>query len=323
MSNTTEFDHEVMDDALYIPLVVLGTLSSTLSILGSASIVFMAKRDFKKQLMHRLLFCMSLADLGVSIGLLMMPFAIPSFMGLPGAVGSHASCSASGFLLVSAAKLEVCYNTALSLYYFLVVRRNWKEHDFSKHLEVAGHVLALAAVLAIDVFALATQSINPTPGFNSLCLYAAWPWACEEGGAEECERSSYQIVTTLLFVVGPYFFVLSLAGFVLTGMVWCTVRRTLHRSNRHRFEHSINTTGMDASGRTSSASNDDPTSRRLREVGLQAVLYSMAYLNTFVWPMFTMIVYGTKGTEIVQTTRLEPGFYVLQLLFWTLCPLQV
>ena len=126
---------DVLDDARYIPLLVLSAISGTLSILGSGSVIYMTSRNLSTKLMDRLVFSLSVSDMFSSISSVLMPYLIPQYIGLAGASGSHASCSAIGFIFMSFVMMGCCYNSYLSIYYLLVVRRSWKEHDFQKPLE--------------------------------------------------------------------------------------------------------------------------------------------------------------------------------------------
>ncbi|CAB9502487.1 expressed unknown protein [Seminavis robusta] len=318
----------MLEDARYIPVLLIGSLSSLLSLLGSSCIMYMAYQEARTKLMQRLLFCLSLSDWISSMSLLVMPYLIPSFLGLAGAVGSFASCAGVGFFMLVASKMGCCYNAYLSMYYYLVVVRNWREADFSRrpHLELAGHVVAVVVTLAIEVAAVATQSINPTPVINNVCIYATWPWGCIDSPEVECTRSSDSTFKLLVTVSGPIYFLFSMAGFITAALVFAKVRSTLQKSSQYRFENrtSQTTTAVRTSNGavSSTTTTSDPNNKRIQEVGMQAVLYTLAYFQSFFWPLMTVILSQTfKDSEMIHK-KLEPGFYAFTILFFVFYPIQ-
>ncbi|CAB9502485.1 unknown protein [Seminavis robusta] len=317
----------VLEDARYIPVLLIGSLSSLLSLLGSSCIMYMAYPEVRTKLMHRLLFCLSLSDWISSMSLLVMPYLIPSFLGLAGAVGSFASCAGIGFFMLVGSKMGCCYNAYLSIYYYLVVVRNWREADFARrpHLEMAGHVVAIFATLAIEVAAVATQSINPTPAINNLCIYATWPWGCIDSPEVECTRSSESTFKLLVTMSGPIYFLFSMAGFLTAALVFAKVRSTLQKSSQYRFENNNDRTSQTSTAArsiSSTTTTDDPNNKRIQEVGIQAVLYTLAYFQSFFWPLMTIIVsQAFKSSELIHK-KLEPGFYALTILFFVFFPIQ-
>ena len=296
---------EVLEDARYIPLLVVGCLSSLLSILGSSSVLYMVRRDFQTK--HRLIFGLSLADLISSTALLVMPFSVPSYLGLTAAVGTHATCTASGFFMQTNVLIGACYNCYLSFYYILVVKRNWQEGDFHKRKgwEIAGHGFAVVVPTAIGILGAATQSINSNKFANNVCLYSPAPWGCGNDSDVHCTRSSLETTRLIGALTSLFLTTYSIVGFVCTALVCCAVSDNFRRSGNYRFE------------------GDQPsaTNQRLRQVKTQAFLYSLVYLNSFIWPVLVQVMTEKAGTDIA-TKKLEPGYYILQLVLWALFPLQ-
>ncbi|CAB9496465.1 expressed unknown protein [Seminavis robusta] len=288
-----------LEDARYIPIVVLGSLSSSLSLIGSACIVYMSCHELK-HIKQRLLLSLSLADMVSSMACLLMPFAVPSFLGLPGAIGNHASCTTVGFFHLFTFKLGAFYNTYLSLYFLLLVRWNWKEHNFSKTAEAVAHIIAVAIPLSIDVAAAATQSLNPLPGLANACAYSTYPVDC--GDEQDCQRSTLQTILVLHRVAGSVVLLISILGFGATGMVWFTARKQFQTSRKYRFDRSDSSltkpaTTSSRTGNAKSSSSMDANDKYIRQVGVQAVLYSLEQLG-------------------------QRDFYGIQILFWILFPLQ-
>ncbi|CAB9499998.1 expressed unknown protein [Seminavis robusta] len=304
-ASPSSISYKILDDSVCIPLLVLGSLSASLSMIGSSCVIYMSRRQLER-CMQRLVFALSLADMVSSSTSLVMPFLIPSYIGFPGAIGTHASCAAIGFIFALGVMIGSSCNAYLSIYYFLVVRRNWKERDFTRGIEIGAYSFAIIVPLSIQIAAAATQSINPSPIINNVCVYSASPWGCNDHEEIECERSTEVIVGALGILATSFIFCFSFIGFLCTFLVWLTVRTTLKRSNRYRFE----------GGRDSAADE------RLRQVALQAVLYSLVYLNTLVWPSVGLYIGGLLGSEEIQERKVEPRSVALQYLYWILYPLQ-
>ena len=71
---------------------------------------------------------------------------------------------------------------------------------------------------------------------------------------------------------------------------------------------------------SNSATLTESASNKVDTVATQAVLYSISYLNSFIWPF---LVFGIN--EAIGDSRGregEPGLYTLQYLAWLLLPLQ-
>ena len=302
-------EFETYDNGHQIPLIVFGSISAFLSLVGSGCIVVMASRKLKKSIMDRFLFALSISDMISSTGNLLMQWLIPFSLNLAGAIGNHASCSATGFLLMTGNIAGCIFNSYLSCYFFLVVRFSFKEKDFSKAAEIMAYLFAATASLSLNIAALVTESINPSPLFNSVCTYATYPWTCNENEDLDCERSSREKVTPIVYVGGSILLIFTILGFVCTTMVAYSVRKTLKRSIAHRFE----------------GDRDEAGEERLRQVSIQAIVYSLVYLNTFFWPFVGAVLSSqyVHTAEEIQEIKMEPRYYAFQFLYWMLYPLQV
>ncbi|CAB9505511.1 expressed unknown protein [Seminavis robusta] len=290
-----------------IPLIVLGSITSTLSLLGSLGIVFIARKELAHSFMNRLLFSLSLADALASISLLLSPYMVPSYMNVPGASGNHASCTAIGFVFMTGLIATSCYNGFLGVFYYLTVVRNWRERDFTRHIEMVMHSVAVLIPISINIAAAATESINPTPFYSNICIYAPIPWGCEDNNEVECVRSSPLAAMSLIRTVIPFQGFFAILGFVCTILVWWSVRQTIRRSSSYHF------TG---------AESNDSNARRLEQVRIQATLYCLVYWNTFIWPFIGLVLASLHNTRESLAMQTQPGPYALQVLTWIFLPLQ-
>ena len=228
----------VMGNDRYIPLMLLSTMSSLLSIFGSSCIIYLSSRPVsRRKIFQRLLFSLSMADLVSSTACLMMPLAVPEYLGYFAAVGNHKTCAAAGFFMLVADKAGCCYNAYISLQFLLVVKWRYKESDFTVTQAIVGHAVALLVPTAIDIAAVATQSINPSRVYNNVCVYDVSPWGCAVDGDEDCTRSNLVAEGWFMRVTFGFYTLIAFVGFAATFMVWLTVRGTVRKSNAYRFEN--------------------------------------------------------------------------------------
>ena len=76
----------------------------------------------------------------------------PSDAGFYGSRGNETTCVIQGFM-IQLGLTSIFYNLCLSIYFYLVIRHNWKERQFQKHLRYIhivlvfiGFTLACAAI---------------------------------------------------------------------------------------------------------------------------------------------------------------------------------
>ena len=61
----------------------------------------------------------------------------------------------------------------------------------------------------------------------------------------------------------------------------------------------------------------------IRELGVQAALYEVAYLNCFLWPLILLTFFAMFPDEELVQMRYDPGIYTLNVLYVLLFPTQV
>ena len=299
---------EMMGNAQYIPVLLLGCTSSLLSIAGSSSIIFMASKTSRTRIQQRILMGLSVADLISSVGFLIMPFTAPSFLGLPGAVGNHTSCGISGFVSHFGGQAGAGYNSYLSLYYFLTVKRSWKEHHFNRWVELLAYSIAFLFPLAINAMAAADELYNPFKMNNSLCSLNAFPWYCEELEDVECLRGDDSLAEAYAQIMALWIFVFAASGLSFTGIVFCTTKKTFRRSSMYEMPGAASTTNTSLS----------------QELAIQCGLYSLVFINTIMWAGIAVAVANPDvvPAETLLAKRNQGGLYALQVLFWMFQPLQ-
>lgn len=325
------YEGDLLPPSLMIPFDVLVAISSTLSMIGSACIIFMARRELNK-IMHRLLFALSISDFMYSGASLIQPYLVPSDLNLVGASGTAATCSVVGFIWIFAWLLGCIYSSYLSLYFLATVRYNWKEEPPQKFIycsilqgwEISLHIGSLLLASVVPILAVATQLINPHDFFY-ICFIDPLPWGCEEDpGLEKvpCQRGTrlaFNVAGAILSILLAIFVSIS---FLAAFLTYCTVRTKLSKTKRFDFERGISlghTTSSNGRRRSSNFHHD----KRLQEVATQAVLYAMVYFNTWFWyGLGTALDWMYTVDQSIQGAS-APGFYTLRIMTASLAPLQV
>lgn len=191
----------------------------------------------------------------------------------------------------------------------LTVKSNWREQDFKKWMEIPAHSFAFLVPTTMNAAAAMTQSINPTVILNNICYYSIYPWFCNElDEVGECQRGDHSLVSVFAGISTLFIISFAFLGFLCTGLVYCAMRRTIKRSMTHNFE----------------GDRDLAKEEKIRRVATQAMLYSLVYLNTFLWPFLGVVLTlpFIFPYETLSEKRLETPLYMVQLVYWALYPLQ-
>jgi len=313
-----------------IVLLTFGFVSCIISIIGSACIIYMCYRDLDK-VMQRLLFLLSISDLITSLTILMMPFLLPPNVSIV-AFGSFASCSAMGFIYSAFILIGGCYNMYLSVYYLAVVRYNWKEptpqygeRAKMPRWEILVHVFTVGIPFAYSSVVASTESFSPHQ-FLPFCQIGSYPWGCvdDPNDSLECERTSYEVVVRFGAFYALYLGIVTLVGLACSGAVYFTVRNKLKVSIQKSFTSRIQKgPGSAAINMETNYDENDPFKKRIIQVRTQSILYSMSYLNTYVWGLVIGLVMVSGMTSVeIHAKKSEPGLYALQLMAFTFMPLQ-
>jgi hypothetical protein len=321
--------------AMEVVMLVFGFVSCSLSIIGSACIMYMCYRELDKA-MQRLLFLLSISDLILSLAYLMMPFLLPPDLSIV-ALGSFGSCSA--FILIGS-----CYNTYLSVYYLAVVRYNWKEPkpQYGERAKVPRwellvHAFTVGIPLVYSSVVASSDAFSPHQ-FLPVCQVGSYPWGCDDDPNDslECERASYEVAVQLGTLYALYLGIMTLVGLACSGAVYFTVRNKLKATIQQSFTSSMlrgssalqgsSTLQGPASSAINAEGNNDENDRfkkRISQVRTQSILYSMSYLNTYFWGLVVGLVMLSGMTSVeIHAKKSEPGMYALQLMAITFAPLQ-
>ena len=140
-------------------LAFMPKLTGFTSMFFSSLIVWTVLRDQRRrcQTYHRLLLGISVCDLSASFWLALSTWPIPKEENALWAVGNTTSCTVQGFF-TQAGISSSFYNASLSIYYLLVVRFNYKEHQLHR-IEYALHSVPILWALGTAVTGLVLQDV--------------------------------------------------------------------------------------------------------------------------------------------------------------------
>lgn len=143
-----------------VALALLPKITGGLSVLFSFLIALLILRDDSRRRLcyHRLLCGISVVDMSASLWMFCSTWPIPAESNVTWAAGNGVSCQFQGFFLQFGVSSPF-YNASLSIYYWLVIVRQWKEEEIRRiewllHAGPLGWAAASALTgLVLDVYA--------------------------------------------------------------------------------------------------------------------------------------------------------------------------
>jgi len=258
----------------------LARIAPTLSIIGSASIVYMILSDRQRKLQnpkHRLMLMMSSFDILSSTALFISKWA----------VGNSVSCTAQGICLWLGTAVP-SYNSSLNLYYLLTIKYSMSQPRFSTQIEPLLHVISIAVPLAAAITFAVIGDIMP----RGLLI-------CFTGST----RGSILVISGISF---HFLFCI----FSMLSICW-SVKRRASRMEIYRFRRT--TTNPPKNRRSMSTRRE-----RLEEMETvkQAILYTSAFFITYIGLLIRVIYnLGDHGYGFFYLTIFISISYPLQG-FW-------
>ena len=307
-------------NGVYLAGAIITFVTSGLSIFGSSSILYLiasrsrraAKRRKSNQQQQqvqrsssiatchdqnatvrqsaylRFVLGLSISDLLFSGAIFWQPIAMPSSTGLPLASGNVQSCETVGFLM-ALGSASFFYSSGLSVYFYLTIRNDGKDTGgILTRIEWIVLSVALVFSMSAALISLTTDNINPAPiGF---CAIAPYPFGCQ---GNDCLRGSMQTSRAILLPGVCLMFLVAAIGLVCTWLVYWKVRQKLHQTRRFTFTSEL----------------EDSHHRRIRTVAVQAIFYSLAFVNTLVGMVLIIVSFMTHALGI-------------SFVIWIILPLQ-
>ena len=286
----------------YYSIVLVTIVTSLLSVIGSTFVAVASKQASKKSIYQRLVLGLSIGDAISSFSFILHPFMLPREMrdyGLLWASGNSTTCAIIGFIFVSAPVTVSFYSMYISLYFYLKVAHNYSDTKLERSFEIPARYLAVFLPLTIAILGAASGAFAPRV-YHNVCSFGD----CEIGKVNAtCDEEKgwewWVGWSQALLVILP-----GLAALIFTVLVYCSVRSRLRAGNRFSF------------------GNHDSVQKKqhMAAVRTQAILYAMAYWNSFFW----LLMFGAVAQDDESLAEKEgsTGLFVLQIIFWIFYPLQ-
>ena len=278
------------DDQLKV-LAIVPCVSSSLSILGSSTILYIIISNRKTKLSktyHRILLCMSIMDIVQSLAHSFSTAAIPlGTEGVYGAIGNVDTCTAQGFFMTLGYAVPL-YNVALSFYYvFSVLDQRW-----THGLEKVYHVICLGVPTSLAIAGLIGKNFN---NLGTVCFFSEFPPKCSEDPNIECSRGGdskvYQYIIGIILIVALV--ILPINMFLLCLIVNRQYTKMNKKYNK-RFEIHHN----DSKHHKTSKKNNyricfffKVENTQSKQVVVQASCYVSAFLLTFLGTIIDAIIW--------------------------------
>lgn len=175
---------------------------------GRSSRRFGERKTLKNSAYYRLMLSMSTSDFIVSFAWFCTTWPIPkdeTVLDNPseavyGNIGTPQTCTAQAFF-IQLGIITPFYNAILSLYYYLTIRREWKEEEFKWRIEILGHIVAIGFGLGTSIAGLIMNIFN-----NSIvwCWINTYPSGCgSEPDQIPCVRGKHSKNLRWAFYYGP------------------------------------------------------------------------------------------------------------------------
>lgn len=302
-----------LSEAQDITLSILPCLTSMLSCLGSAQIIFMVLTARKTTPYRRILLGLSVSDFLCSLIYPWQAFLVPKATSYRiWAIGNDQTCMFLGFgqQIFFA---SILYNSMLSLYFLLTVRYGMSNPHVAQKYEVYMHLVGIGYPVLAAFIGLGVGLFHELEVGHG-CWVNDYPEGCET----VCENMSMQPCTQCTDYIFALFFgfvpsILAFAMIVTNNtLVYLHVRNTIQKSRR-RFKAAtsaaqqtcssatginsslISNTNSKTKSRRSSITASikrkvtrqrrrapDPQLKRIRAVAVQACWYVAAFMMTYM-----------------------------------------
>ena len=308
-------DHTLTDSA--------GSLGSLSRSRGRSSRRFGQRKTLKTSAYYRLMLAMSTSDFMVSIAWFCTTWPIPkdeNSLDNPsdivyGNIGTMQTCTAQGFF-IQLGIITPFYNALLAFYYYLTIRREWKEEEFKRKVEYIGHFLTISFGFGTAIAGLVMHLFNNSKVW---CWIAPYPLACGDGPDQvSCERGKNSKVLRWVFYYGPLWFCIFLVIFFMT-LVYVYVRSLDKRMDKYTRSYRIN--ARDASTNSLPGDSERPNdSERSQRPGNRRSLMSRTFstVNSEVFNDNRRHKRNERSKAVANQGLFYAGTFVLVWVFGTI-----
>ena len=218
----------------------------------------------RRRTYHRLVTGLSVGDIIFSITNFLQPFlADADRTVIPSAFGNQMTCSFLAFVFIWSNLVCTMYNAILSLHFWLVVVRRWRNEDLEAYFERPMQVIAWIWPLVLPCFALVSGA-NEQGQISMMCLNAREP----------------PLIPMLYF---------GTSGISVLTAILCTVwvyvfyrRQVVYTRRRSSYSNSFTT---------------ESQSNRVQTLARRSVAYTFVYINTILWPLLSNVLAGVGDTS--------------------------
>jgi hypothetical protein len=170
------------DGPKYLIVWCVGCITCSLSLFGSISIIYIARRKIYSNIYHRLLFTVSCVDVMSTVVGIFGPFLMNAKTGYKLSHGNQATCTFVGFITMFNVVSKAFYTLYIALYFMLSVRYNWTDAQVMRY-EALAYVIAFIVPMSYGVAGFINEAFNPNE--FRFCTIAKHPIGCVD---DECTR---------------------------------------------------------------------------------------------------------------------------------------
>lgn len=230
---------------------------------------------------QRALLVMSCIDILASLAWFMSTWAVPTESGFIYASGNQKTCNFQGFLLQLAIGAPL-YNCSLALFYLLMIKFRWTE-DQIKVVERYVNIFILTFTIGTSILLLPLNQYNH---IGAVCWVIGDPVDCgnssfQENPNEVCERGDYAWVYGLALFYAPLW-ICVIACVSSMIILYQEVRKVHQKSLRHSMRIIPGETARSSRGSVIGSSLQHRSSQDTKKVAIQAMLYSLSFLITWM-----------------------------------------
>jgi len=194
---------------------------------------------------------------------------------LYGNVGNQQTCTAQAFF-IQLGIVTPFYNAILALYYYLTIRREWKEEEFKCRVEYAGHFLSIAWGLGTAIAGLVMDLFNNS---GVWCWIAPYPSGCGDGPNQDpCVRGENASTYRWAFYYGPLWVMIFLVALFMS-LVYAYVRGLDNKMDQYTATYRNNAAAA-AAARPSNDSGSGELGPGGRRKSLMARTFSTVNTDT-------------------------------------------
>lgn len=226
---------------------------------------FNQRKTLKNSAYYRLMLAMSCSDFIVSFAWFCTTWPIPRdelsldnpSESVYGNIGNTRTCSVQAFF-IQLGIVTPFYNALLALYYYLTIRREWKEEEFKCRVEYAGHFVSVSWGVGTAVAGLVMELYNNSTVW---CWIAGYPGGC--GGPDNpCVRGKNFKSLRWVFYYGPLWVMIFLVALFMS-LVYGYVRSLDNKMDQYTATYRNNAASNAAAAARDSGSGEfGPNGRR-------------------------------------------------------------